>query len=296
MSEQLLVSSTADPEHDDQEKQPGRREVLDLTALRDLRESRTDQARTTMGRRSCTAAPERSPPRVPRLRPHPRSDDAGRRAAALERVRLAADRPRPRSDPRRGARACARPDRHPRPHPVGDTGGTGDVPGVPMAAWTELSAAAPTLRGQVIRRRMRQRSGLAANALPTAAGWAIAPIDHGGMGLHRIALHHSTPTTRPRAPSRPWPDSSSEAPCGRSPPTTAAPATTPSSRPGWPPPPTPASVFPSHREHGHATNGLLTLPRTTASLRSPYPETVTHRGHDYMRAPLAGGRNFARMA
>lgn len=26
----------------------------------------------------------------------------------------------------------------------------------------------------------------------TAAGWAPAPTNHGGMGLHRIALHHST--------------------------------------------------------------------------------------------------------
>ncbi|MEU5083772.1 MULTISPECIES: GNAT family N-acetyltransferase [Streptomyces] len=34
--------------------------------------------------------------------------------------------------------------------------------------------------------------GLAANALLTAAGWALSPTDHDGMGLHRIALHHST--------------------------------------------------------------------------------------------------------
>ncbi|MFF5638171.1 GNAT family N-acetyltransferase [Streptomyces sp. NPDC012825] len=34
--------------------------------------------------------------------------------------------------------------------------------------------------------------GLAAGALLTAAGWALAPAADGGMGLHRIALHHST--------------------------------------------------------------------------------------------------------
>lgn len=34
--------------------------------------------------------------------------------------------------------------------------------------------------------------GLATQALLTAAGWALATTDNGGMGLHRIALHHST--------------------------------------------------------------------------------------------------------
>ncbi|MDO0930044.1 GNAT family protein [Streptomyces sp. TG1A-8] len=34
--------------------------------------------------------------------------------------------------------------------------------------------------------------GLAADALLTAAGWALAPTTRGGLGLHRIALHHST--------------------------------------------------------------------------------------------------------
>ncbi|MFC9035301.1 hypothetical protein, partial [Streptomyces arboris] len=42
MPEQLLASEPADAEHDDQEQKPGRREALDLTALRTLRESRTD--------------------------------------------------------------------------------------------------------------------------------------------------------------------------------------------------------------------------------------------------------------
>ncbi|MFH9736045.1 hypothetical protein [Streptomyces sp. NPDC017260] len=44
MPEQLLTPEPADPEHDDddQEQKPGRREALDLTALRALRESRTD--------------------------------------------------------------------------------------------------------------------------------------------------------------------------------------------------------------------------------------------------------------
>ncbi|MFE2078020.1 MobF family relaxase [Streptomyces misionensis] len=42
MPEQLLAPESADPEHDDQEQEPGRREALDLTALRALRESRTD--------------------------------------------------------------------------------------------------------------------------------------------------------------------------------------------------------------------------------------------------------------
>uniref|UniRef100_UPI003D757FD8 relaxase domain-containing protein n=1 Tax=Streptomyces sp. NRRL F-5630 TaxID=1463864 RepID=UPI003D757FD8 len=42
MPEQLLAPEPADPEYDDQEQKPGRREALDLTALRALRESRTD--------------------------------------------------------------------------------------------------------------------------------------------------------------------------------------------------------------------------------------------------------------
>ncbi|MEU5689918.1 MobF family relaxase [Streptomyces venezuelae] len=42
MPEQLLAPEPADPEHDDQEQKPGRREALDMTALRALRESRTD--------------------------------------------------------------------------------------------------------------------------------------------------------------------------------------------------------------------------------------------------------------
>ncbi|MEV1049296.1 MobF family relaxase [Streptomyces sp. NPDC049916] len=42
MPEQLLAPQPADPEHDDQEQEPGRREALDLAALRALRDSRTD--------------------------------------------------------------------------------------------------------------------------------------------------------------------------------------------------------------------------------------------------------------
>ncbi|MGQ4719038.1 hypothetical protein ACUN22_35835 [Streptomyces anulatus] len=43
MPEQLLAPEPADPEHDDgQEQKPGRPEALDLTALRALRQSRTD--------------------------------------------------------------------------------------------------------------------------------------------------------------------------------------------------------------------------------------------------------------
>ncbi|MEV5049341.1 MobF family relaxase [Streptomyces griseoincarnatus] len=42
MPEQLLAPAAADPEHDDQEPDAGRRETIDLTALRALRESRTD--------------------------------------------------------------------------------------------------------------------------------------------------------------------------------------------------------------------------------------------------------------
>ncbi|MGW3387452.1 GNAT family N-acetyltransferase [Streptomyces cinereoruber] len=34
--------------------------------------------------------------------------------------------------------------------------------------------------------------GLAAGALLTAAGWALTPTAHGGLGLHRLALHHAT--------------------------------------------------------------------------------------------------------
>jgi hypothetical protein len=42
MPEQLLAPEPADPEHDDQEPEPGHREAIDLTAVRALRESRTD--------------------------------------------------------------------------------------------------------------------------------------------------------------------------------------------------------------------------------------------------------------
>lgn len=42
MPEQLLAPELADPGHDDQEQEPGRPEALDLTALRALRQSRTD--------------------------------------------------------------------------------------------------------------------------------------------------------------------------------------------------------------------------------------------------------------
>ncbi|MFV0131616.1 hypothetical protein ACLGI4_28640 [Streptomyces sp. HMX112] len=42
MPEQLLAPPAADPEHDDQEPEAGRREAIDLTAPRALRESRTD--------------------------------------------------------------------------------------------------------------------------------------------------------------------------------------------------------------------------------------------------------------
>ncbi|MFF8798126.1 MobF family relaxase [Streptomyces globisporus] len=42
MPEQLLAPEPADPENDDQEQKPGRPEALDLTALRALRQSRTD--------------------------------------------------------------------------------------------------------------------------------------------------------------------------------------------------------------------------------------------------------------
>ncbi|MGY0071912.1 hypothetical protein ACWZEH_35295 (plasmid) [Streptomyces sp. QTS137] len=40
--EQLLAPAAADPERDDQEPEAGRREAIDMTALRALRESRTD--------------------------------------------------------------------------------------------------------------------------------------------------------------------------------------------------------------------------------------------------------------
>ncbi|MFD9434158.1 hypothetical protein [Streptomyces sp. NPDC060002] len=42
MPEKLLAPAAADPEHDDQEPEAGRREAIGLTALRALRESRTD--------------------------------------------------------------------------------------------------------------------------------------------------------------------------------------------------------------------------------------------------------------
>ncbi|MFF4138060.1 MobF family relaxase [Streptomyces mirabilis] len=42
MPEQLLAPPAADPEHDDQDPEAGRREAIDMTALRALRESRTD--------------------------------------------------------------------------------------------------------------------------------------------------------------------------------------------------------------------------------------------------------------
>ncbi|MCD2469564.1 hypothetical protein MBT42_39315 [Streptomyces sp. MBT42] len=42
MPEQLLALEPADPEHDDQEPKAGRGEAIDMTAVRALRESRTD--------------------------------------------------------------------------------------------------------------------------------------------------------------------------------------------------------------------------------------------------------------
>ncbi len=42
MAEQLLAHEPTDPEHDDHDDKPGRHEALDLTALRALRDSRTD--------------------------------------------------------------------------------------------------------------------------------------------------------------------------------------------------------------------------------------------------------------
>ncbi|MEU7649216.1 hypothetical protein [Streptomyces huasconensis] len=42
MPEQLLAPEPADPEHDDHKQKPGRREAMDMTALRALRQSRTD--------------------------------------------------------------------------------------------------------------------------------------------------------------------------------------------------------------------------------------------------------------
>ncbi|GHA67431.1 MULTISPECIES: hypothetical protein [Streptomyces] len=42
MPEQLLAPEPADPEHDDQQQEPGRQGAVGLTALRALRESRTD--------------------------------------------------------------------------------------------------------------------------------------------------------------------------------------------------------------------------------------------------------------
>ncbi|MDN3264062.1 hypothetical protein QWJ26_30470 [Streptomyces sp. CSDS2] len=42
MPEQLLAPLAAEAEHDDQEPEPGRREAIDMTALRALRKSRTD--------------------------------------------------------------------------------------------------------------------------------------------------------------------------------------------------------------------------------------------------------------
>ncbi|KJY46613.1 hypothetical protein VR46_08115 [Streptomyces sp. NRRL S-444] len=42
MPEQLLAPEPADPEHDDREQKPARRQAIDMTALRALRESRTD--------------------------------------------------------------------------------------------------------------------------------------------------------------------------------------------------------------------------------------------------------------
>ncbi|WP_234347578.1 hypothetical protein [Streptomyces specialis] len=42
MPEQLLAPPAAAPEHDDQEPETGHQEAIDMTALRALRESRTD--------------------------------------------------------------------------------------------------------------------------------------------------------------------------------------------------------------------------------------------------------------
>ncbi|MEU2226691.1 hypothetical protein [Streptomyces sp. NPDC018347] len=91
MPEQLLVPEPAGPEHDDREQQPGRREALDLTALRALRESRTDVEAldlTTERLRhldeAFTAAADRARTRMGR---YARRDAAGRPATECIRCR-----------------------------------------------------------------------------------------------------------------------------------------------------------------------------------------------------------------
>ncbi|MFJ9312364.1 hypothetical protein [Streptomyces cyaneofuscatus] len=60
MPEQLLPPEPADPEHDDQEQKPGRREAPDLAALRALRESRTDVEPSMSPPNACATSRTRS--------------------------------------------------------------------------------------------------------------------------------------------------------------------------------------------------------------------------------------------
>ncbi|MFF5860397.1 hypothetical protein ACFY8B_33125 [Streptomyces sp. NPDC012751] len=89
MPERLLVPEPAGPGHDDQEQQPGRREALDLTALRRaLRESRTDvedldftTERLRYLEEAFTAGP--TPSRSPPVRPGPTPRGFGREGGRL---------------------------------------------------------------------------------------------------------------------------------------------------------------------------------------------------------------------
>ncbi|GHE98379.1 hypothetical protein E5082_24965 [Streptomyces griseoluteus] len=83
MPEHLLAPELADPEIDDQEQEPGRREGLDLTTLRALRKSRTDVEAldlTTERLRhlgaAFTAAADRARATMDRYAHHDDADDA----------------------------------------------------------------------------------------------------------------------------------------------------------------------------------------------------------------------------
>ncbi|MFF3919155.1 hypothetical protein ACFYZB_38055 [Streptomyces sp. NPDC001852] len=75
MPEQLLAPEAADPDHDDEEQEPGRQEAVDLTALRALRLIRLEDAFTAAADRA-RATMDRYAHRDDAERPHPvREDD-----------------------------------------------------------------------------------------------------------------------------------------------------------------------------------------------------------------------------
>ncbi|MFF3531817.1 MobF family relaxase [Streptomyces rubiginosohelvolus] len=86
MPEQLLAPEPANPEHDDQEDKPGRHEALDLTALRALRESRTDVEALDLTADRLRCLQEMAAKMAPRPRGPPHRSGRLRRSAPHARV------------------------------------------------------------------------------------------------------------------------------------------------------------------------------------------------------------------